>query len=63
MLFPGSAYTGFEGHDAAIDWLFDQIPLFSIIAPASLITKYNEVGHLPALTHAVPGAIWSILAP
>ena len=62
-LFPGSAYTGFRAHDALIDWAFDRIPLFGIVAPASLITKYNELGHLPALTHAVPGAVWAALAP
>ncbi len=63
VLFPGSAYTGFQGHDAWIDWLFETFPLFGLIAPVSLITKYNELGHLPAFTHAVPGAVWSILAP
>ena len=63
VLFPGSAYTGFEGHDAFIEWMFDKIPLFGIVAPVSLITKYNELGHIPAFTHAVPGAIWSVIAP
>ena len=63
VLFPGSAYTGFQGHDAWIDWMFQTFPLFGLIAPVSLITKYNELGHLPAFTHAVPGAVWSILAP
>ena len=68
VLFPGSAYTGFAEHDKFIEWLFAQdgpiqIPVFRIVAPVSLITKYNELGHLPAFTHAVPGAIWSLLAP
>jgi hypothetical protein len=63
VLFPGSAYTGFDGHDTFILWMFDKIPLFGIVAPVSLITKYNELGHVPAFTHAVPGAIWSVLAP
>jgi hypothetical protein len=58
--------SGFEGHDAWIRWMFEESPLAAItalIAPVSLITKYNELGHLPAFTHAVPGAIWSLLAP
>jgi hypothetical protein len=63
VLFPGSAYTGFAAHDAFIQFLFEKVPLFGIVAPVSLITKYNELGHTPAFTHAVPGAIWSIIAP
>ena len=63
VLFPGSAYTGFAAHDAFIQFLFEKVPLFGIVAPVSLITKYNELGHIPAFTHAVPGAIWSIIAP
>ena len=48
-----------QGHDAVIEWVFDKVTLFGTVAPVSLITKYNELGHLPAFTHAVPGAIWS----
>ena len=43
--------------------MFEKIPLFGLVAPVSLITKYNELGHIPAFTHAVPGAVWSVLAP
>mmetsp|Transcript_18051 Transcript_18051/g.36924 ORF Transcript_18051/g.36924 Transcript_18051/m.36924 type:complete len:316 (+) Transcript_18051:435-1382(+) len=62
-LFPGSAYTGFDGHDNFLAWLFATFPLFSSVARTSMLTKYNELGNLPACTHAIPGALWSILAP
>jgi len=52
VLFPGSAYTGFAAHDAFIQLLFEKVPLFGLVAPVSLITKYNELGHTPAFTRS-----------
>ena len=61
--FPGSAYTGISSHDAWLTGLYERFHFDSIFGPTSLITKYNEVGRVPALAHAVPGAIWCALAP
>jgi len=61
-LAPGSAFTGWGPHDALVEWLYTQLGL-EIIAPASLILKYNALGQAPALLHALPGAVWSALMP
>lgn len=61
-LAPGSAFTGWGPHDSLVDWLYTQLGL-EIIAPASLILKYNALGQAPALLHALPGAVWSGLIP
>ena len=61
--FPGSAYTGIASHDAWLTSLYEALHFDEVFGPTSLITKYNEVGRVPALAHAVPGAIWCALAP
>lgn len=61
--FPGSAYTGIASHDAWLTGVYEYFHFDSIFGPTSLITKYNEVGRVPALAHAVPGAFWCALAP
>ena len=61
--FPGSAYTGIASHDAWLTGVYEYFHFDSIFGPTSLITKYNEGGRVPALVHAVPGAIWCALAP
>ena len=61
--FPGSAYTGIASHDVWLTSLYEALHFDQVFGPTSLITKYNEVGRVPALAHAVPGAIWCALAP
>lgn len=61
--FPGSAYTGIAGHDLWLTGIYEYFHFDEIFGPTSLITKYAEAGRVPALMHAVPGAIWCALAP
>ena len=60
--FPGSLYTGIPSHDEFIAQLYDVLHLTPVFGPSALITKYNELGRLPALTHALPGAVWCALS-
>ena len=48
-------------HDGWLQDLFERY--FSDVAPASLVLKYNRLGSLLEYLHAVPGAIWCLLAP
>lgn len=59
FLLPGSVWTGssFE-HDAQVRNLWQA----DTIAPSSLVLKYNVIGQLAGLTHALPGAVWALLA-
>ena len=61
--FPGSAYTGIQSHDLWLTGIYEYFRFDEIFGPTSLITKYAEAGRVPALAHAVPGAIWCLLAP
>ena len=47
--FPGSLYTGIPSHDALVASLYDALHLAEVFGPSSLITKYNELGRLPAV--------------
>ena len=60
--FPGSLYTGIPSHDEFIGQVYDVLHFTPVFGPASLITKYNELGRIPALTHALPGALWCALS-
>ncbi|KAK3268155.1 hypothetical protein CYMTET_23325 [Cymbomonas tetramitiformis] len=60
--FPGSVYVGGELHDRLVDTVFSELG-FEALAPTSLLLKYNRLGHAPALLHALPGAVWCLLAP
>ena len=55
--FPGSLYTGIPSHDEFIAQVYDVLHFTPVFGPSALITKYNELGD-PALTHALPGAVW-----
>mmetsp|Transcript_55354 Transcript_55354/g.111098 ORF Transcript_55354/g.111098 Transcript_55354/m.111098 type:complete len:342 (-) Transcript_55354:5-1030(-) len=62
FLLPGSAWVGsFPERDSWISEFYRSH--FQFFAPASIILKYNVVGPLIELTHALPGAIWCLLAP
>ena len=60
--FPGSLYTGIPSHDEFIAQVYDVLHFTPVFGPSALITKYNELGRLPALTHALPGAVWCALS-
>lgn len=62
LILPGSAYTGIAAHDTLVQDMYERLG-FTALAPTSLLTKYSALGQLPALTHALPGAVWSALAP
>jgi len=59
FLVPGSVWTGSsQDHDEYLrtSWNAEGI------APVSLILKYNAFGQLAGLAHALPGAVWALLA-
>eukprot|EP00931_Biecheleriopsis_adriatica_P115350 TRINITY_DN91154_c0_g1_i1.p1 TRINITY_DN91154_c0_g1~~TRINITY_DN91154_c0_g1_i1.p1 ORF type:complete len:402 (+),score=41.37 TRINITY_DN91154_c0_g1_i1:48-1253(+) len=59
FLVPGSVWTGSSPeHDEIVRKSYHG----EMIAPVSLILKYNVLGQLPGITHALPGAIWAMLA-
>ena len=60
--FPGSLYTGIPSHDEFIGQVYDVLHFTPVFGPSALITKYNELGRIPALTHALPGALWCALS-
>ena len=62
LLIPGSAFTGIAAHDVIVENIYEGLGLTSL-APTSLLTKYNTLGQWPAVTHALPGAIWCSLVP
>ena len=56
--FPGSAYVDLLWHDELVHNLWGAIGFDPLIGPESLMLKYNTLGRLPSLLHAVPGALW-----
>ncbi|CAE8720087.1 unnamed protein product [Polarella glacialis] len=59
LLLPGSAWMGSSvEHDEWVKQVYDQH--FSFFAPSSLLLKYSQTIEL---THALPGAVWCLLAP
>ena len=62
FVFPGSAWIGSSvEHDEWLRAFYDRY--FSQLAPSSLLLKYNRFGSLLEYLHAVPGALWCLLAP
>lgn len=62
FVLPGSAWIGSSAtHDAHVKEIFEG--LFGFFAPSSILLKYNILGPVIELTHALPGAIWALLAP
>lgn len=55
---PGSVWTGTLPHDAYLRASFEDVS----VAPVSLLLKYNVMGQLAGLSHALPGAVWAMLA-
>ena len=62
FIFPGSAWVGSSAqYDGWLRNIFET--LFSDLGPSSLLLKYNRFGSLLEWMHAVPGAVWCLLAP
>ena len=61
--FPGSAYVGFQWHDDLIHKIWGLSPHIPQFVPESLLLKYTSLGPVPGLVHAVPAAVWCLLAP
>ena len=61
--FPGSAYVGFQWHDDLIHKIWSLSPHIPQFVPESLLLKYTSLGPVPGLVHAVPAAVWCLLAP
>lgn len=60
---PGSLWVGSsEQHDALGREAFKNSG-GELIAPASLVYKYSIIGQAAGWTHALPGAVWCLLAP
>ena len=60
--FPGSMFTGVPEHDEFIRSVYEFLHFDVVFGPTSLLLKYNEAGRLPALMHALPGAVWCALS-
>lgn len=59
---PGSAWIGLSSeHDDFVRDVYERC--FGYFGPASLLLKYNVMGPAIELTHALPGAVWCLLAP
>ncbi|CAK0833397.1 unnamed protein product [Prorocentrum cordatum] len=62
LALPGSAWIGSSAaRDALVGELYEAY--FGFFAPASILLKYNALGPTTGLTHALPGAVWALLAP
>ncbi|CAE7943439.1 rckA, partial [Symbiodinium necroappetens] len=62
FIFPGSAWVGSSvQYDGWLRSIFEMF--FSDLGPSSLLLKYNRFGSLLEWMHAVPGAVWCLLAP
>lgn len=62
LVLPGSALVGSSaGRDAWLLEVWQQY--FQFFAPPSIVLKYNILGPVIELMHALPGAIWAVLAP
>eukprot|EP00931_Biecheleriopsis_adriatica_P118664 TRINITY_DN94010_c0_g1_i1.p1 TRINITY_DN94010_c0_g1~~TRINITY_DN94010_c0_g1_i1.p1 ORF type:complete len:354 (+),score=52.74 TRINITY_DN94010_c0_g1_i1:52-1113(+) len=62
FFLPGSAWIGSDvERDAWVKQTYEQY--FEFFAPSSIILKYKSLGPLVELTHALPGAVWALLAP
>ncbi|CAE7202740.1 rckA [Symbiodinium sp. CCMP2456] len=62
FVFPGSAWVGSSAqYDGWLRNIFEMF--FSDLGPSSLLLKYNRFGSLLEWMHAVPGAVWCLLAP
>lgn len=47
--------------DEWLRYVYEQY--FGFFAPSSVLLKYNQLGPNIELTHALPGAVWALLAP
>jgi len=62
FVLPGSMWVGMlPERDSFMENTYVDVAGF--VAPSSLIYKYSRLGQTVGLTHALPGAIWAILAP